>query len=290
LTSRPPKTAGCHRVERPHRASPNSKGFHTVYTTAQGFPGSTPKSLAARGSEVPHRHQGGGLGFFTHMGGPTLRNRVPHSIHGGPRVPRPEGGPGSQDFAACEPKVAMNLHDGATNSMPIISGIEFRNSNCFLEHVRLPVEGKFEIGPFKCKQKMLDSTGKAPTSPKRLQPGDVVITDTSLTPFVFNQPVTPVPAGTEGTVVGVSPGTGAVEIQFQDVPFRQKVFDFLLYGLPVVLHERERDSERERKRERERERDMASVSCSPSSPVYLLIMIWSSSSGQRAGPMTKLFA
>ena len=59
--------------------------------------------------EVPHRHQGGGLGFFTHMGGPTLRIRVPHRIHGGPRVPRPEGGPGSQDLAACEPKVAMNL-------------------------------------------------------------------------------------------------------------------------------------------------------------------------------------
>ena len=88
MTSRLPKTAGCRRVERPHRASPNSKGFHTVYTAAQGFPGSTPKSLAARGSEVPHRHQGGGLGFCTHMGGPTLRIRVPHSIHDGPRVSR----------------------------------------------------------------------------------------------------------------------------------------------------------------------------------------------------------
>ncbi len=101
----------------------------------------------------------------------------------------------------------------------------------------MPVEGKFEIGPFKCKQKMLDSTGKAPTSPKRLQPGDVVITCAHLTPFAFNQPVTPVPAGTEGTVVGVSldsPGTGAVEIQFQDVPFRQKVFGFLLYKLELV--------------------------------------------------------
>ena len=53
-------------------------------------------------TEVPHRPQGGGLGFFTHMGGPTLRNRVPHRIHGGPRVPRPEGGPGSQDFAGAE--------------------------------------------------------------------------------------------------------------------------------------------------------------------------------------------
>jgi len=101
----------------------------------------------------------------------------------------------------------------------------------FRARADMPVEGKFEIGPFKCKQKMLDSTGKAPTSPKRLQPGDVVITDTSLTPFAFNQPVTPVPAGTEGTVVGVSLDTGAVEIQFRDVPFRQTVFGFLLYKL-----------------------------------------------------------
>ena len=70
----------------------------------------------------------------------------------------------------------------------------------------MPVEGKFEIGPFKCKQKMLDS--------KKLQPGDVVITCADLTPFAFNQPVTPVPAGTEGTVVGVSLDWGGVPWRF----------------------------------------------------------------------------
>jgi hypothetical protein len=123
----------------------------------------------------------------------------------------------------------------------------------------MPVEGKFEIGPFKCKQKMLDSTGKAPTSPKRLQPGDVVITGAHLTPFAFNQPVTPVPAGTEGTVVGVSldsPGTGAVEIQFQDVPFRQKVFGFLLYKLELVP----------RKKPVDEEEAASSGHCAPSAP------------------------
>ena len=72
--------------------------------------------------------------------------------------------------------------------------------------MRTPVEGKFEIGPFKCKQEMLDS--------KKLQPGDVVITCADLTPFAFNQPVTPVPAGTEGTVVGVSLDWGGVPWRF----------------------------------------------------------------------------
>jgi hypothetical protein len=120
----------------------------------------------------------------------------------------------------------------------------------------MPVEGKFEIGPFKCKQKMLDSTGKAPTSPKRLQPGDVVITGAHLTPFAFNQPVTLVPAGTEGTVVGVSPGTGAVEIQFQDVPFRQKVFGFLLYKLELVP----------RKKPVDEEQAASAGHCAPSAP------------------------
>ena len=82
-------------------------------------------------TEVPHRHQGGGLGFFTHMGGPTLRNRVPHRIHGGPRVPRPEGGPGSQDFAEC------------AQSNPRISKLFFfiRGSTC-------PVRGNLNRNPF----------------------------------------------------------------------------------------------------------------------------------------------
>ena len=114
--------------------------------------------------------------------------------------------------------------------------------------MRTPVEGKFEIGPFKCKQEMLDS--------KKLQPGDVVITCADLTPFAFNQPVTPVPAGTEGTVVGVSPGTGAVEIQFQDVPFRQKVFGFLLYKLELVP----------RKKPVDEEEAASSGHCAPSAP------------------------
>jgi len=101
----------------------------------------------------------------------------------------------------------MNLHDDATNSMPNIRHRISKFKLFFRARADMPVEGKFEIGPFKCKQKMLDS--------KRLQPGDVVITCAHLTPFAFNQPVTPVPAGTEGTVVGVSLDTGAVEIQFR---------------------------------------------------------------------------
>ena len=80
----------------------------------------------------------------------------------------------------------MNLHDVDTNSIPII-----RHQISKFKLFFRALEGKFEIGPFKCKQKMLDSTGKAPTSPKRLQPGDVVITGAHLTPFAFNLPVTP---------------------------------------------------------------------------------------------------
>ena len=76
-----------------------------------------------------------------------------------------------------------------------------------------------------------------------LVPGDVVITGAHLTPFAFNRPVTPVPAGTEGTVLGVSPGTGAVQIQFQDVPFPQKVFDCLIYKLSLVPHKTTIDEE-----------------------------------------------
>ena len=132
----------------------------------------------------------------------------------------------------------------------------------------MPVEGKFEIGPFKCKQKMLDS--------KRLQPGDVVITCADLTPFAFNQPVTPVPAGTEGTVVGVSLdwGGGDVEIQFRDVPFPQKVFGFLLYKLELVP----------RKKPVDEEEAASSGLCAPSAP-----SLAKKSRGRTPGPQWPAF-
>ena len=46
----------------------------------------------------------------------------------------------------------------------------------------------------------------------------------SSAPWAFRQPDTPVPAGTEGTVLAVSPGSRAVDIQFKGVPFPQTVF------------------------------------------------------------------
>ena len=62
----------------------------------------------------------------------------------------------------------------------------------------------------------------------------VVITSALIKPFAFLQPETSVPAGTEGTLLGVSPGSRAVKIQFDGVPFPQKVFHFLTYKLSLV--------------------------------------------------------
>ena len=122
--------------------------------------------------------------------------------------------------------------------------------------------------------KVSKSQSKEPASSKRLQPGDVVITDAHLTPFVFNLPVTLVPAGTEGTVVGVSPGTGAVEIQFQDVLFRQKVFDFLTHKLSLV-HPKKPVNEEEA---------ASSGLCAPSAP-----SLAKKSRGRTPGPQRPTF-
>jgi hypothetical protein len=81
-------------------------------------------------------------------------------------------------------------------------------------------------------------TRAPPSPPKMLATGDVVITRALITPWAFNQgphhTMGIQPAGTEGTVLAVSPGSRAVDIQFEGMPFPETVFHCRTHKLRLV--------------------------------------------------------